>query len=101
MYRRAIDYQQQSLEITREIGDRRGEAHTLQNLGAAYNKCGRLQEVFSDGYQAQLILQELELPLSLSWFDQLCVVDARRDYLPFFEQSNHNNLKELQTVASN
>ncbi|MFM7437353.1 MAG: hypothetical protein ACKO2V_01935, partial [Snowella sp.] len=54
---------EQALTITRDIGDRRGEANCLQNLAAVYQKCGRIQESFAISYQAQLILQELELPL--------------------------------------
>ena len=37
-YGKAIEYQQQSLEIKREIGDRNGEAISLLNLGLAYAK---------------------------------------------------------------
>ena len=62
-YQQAIDFYQQSLEIQRAIGDRRKEADILQILAYAYNQCGRVQEVFAASYQAQLIRQELELPL--------------------------------------
>ncbi len=63
-YPQAIDFYQQSLEISRAIGDRRGEADALQNLAYAYHQCGRVQEGFAAGYQAQqILLQELELPL--------------------------------------
>ena len=62
-YPRAKDYYQESLEITRAIGDRRGEATSLQNLSSVYHKCGRVQEGFVASHQAQQILQELELPL--------------------------------------
>jgi tetratricopeptide (TPR) repeat protein len=34
-YREAIDYYEQSLQIYREIGDRKGEACSLNNLGNA------------------------------------------------------------------
>ncbi|MFE1746371.1 tetratricopeptide repeat protein [Coleofasciculus sp. H7-2] len=62
-YPLAIDYHQQSLAIFREIGDRKGEATTLQNLASLYQQCGRVQEGFAAAYQAQEILQELQLPL--------------------------------------
>ena len=35
-YSRAIDYLQQSLAITEEIGDQRGQAESLCGLGSAY-----------------------------------------------------------------
>jgi tetratricopeptide (TPR) repeat protein len=62
-YQQAIQFHQQSLDIEREIGDRRGEASSLQSLAYAYHQCGRVQEGYAAGYQANLILQELELPL--------------------------------------
>ena len=43
-YQRAIDFQQQSLEIEREIGDRNGEANSLGNLGLAYYSLGQYQQ---------------------------------------------------------
>jgi tetratricopeptide (TPR) repeat protein len=39
-YQRAIDFQQQALEIKRQIGDRNGEAASLGNLGNAYKSLG-------------------------------------------------------------
>ncbi|MHC5614602.1 MAG: tetratricopeptide repeat protein, partial [Nostoc sp.] len=39
-YQRAIEFYQQSLEISREIGDRNGEGKSLGNLGNAYNYLG-------------------------------------------------------------
>jgi len=62
-YQEAIRFHQQSLEIAREIGDKRGEANSLQNFSASYNKIGRVKESYAAAYQANLILQELELPL--------------------------------------
>ncbi|QIZ73677.1 tetratricopeptide repeat protein [Oxynema aestuarii AP17] len=62
-YREAIAFHEQSLEIKRAIGDRRGEANSLQNLGALYPKIGRIKEGFAASQQAQLIYQELDLPL--------------------------------------
>ena len=37
-YRKAIDYQVQSLAISKEIGNRLGQAQSLNNLGNAYQK---------------------------------------------------------------
>ena len=62
-YQRAIEYHQQSLAIKREIGDRHGEAQTLQNLAHAYHLTGRVQEGSVAAYQASQIYMELELPL--------------------------------------
>ncbi|MFG6094039.1 CHAT domain-containing protein [Leptothoe sp. ISB3NOV94-8A] len=39
-YERAIDFQKQSLDITRRIGDRQGEATSLGNLGLAHHTLG-------------------------------------------------------------
>ncbi|MEC4982658.1 MAG: tetratricopeptide repeat protein, partial [Oscillatoria sp. PMC 1076.18] len=52
-YRRAIEFQQQSLEIFRAIGDRRGEANSLGNLGNAYDSLGEYQRAI-DFYQQSL-----------------------------------------------
>ena len=40
----ALQYYQQALGITREVGDRGGEGATLNNLGLAYNALGQKQE---------------------------------------------------------
>ncbi|MFB8792018.1 MAG: tetratricopeptide repeat protein [Potamolinea sp.] len=52
-YQQAIDYHQQSLEIEREIGNRRGIAISLNNLGNAYNSQGQYQQAI-DYYQQSL-----------------------------------------------
>ncbi len=59
----AIDCYQASLETMRAIGDRLGQATTLHNLGSAYQQTGRIKEGFQASFQAQEILQELEMPL--------------------------------------
>ncbi len=41
--RQAIEYYEQQLAITREIGDRRGEANASWNLGLVYEKEGELR----------------------------------------------------------
>jgi tetratricopeptide (TPR) repeat protein len=46
-YRRAISFHEQSLEIKREIGDRRGEAASLGNLGNAYASLGEYRWAIS------------------------------------------------------
>ncbi|WP_017659148.1 tetratricopeptide repeat protein [Baaleninema simplex] len=62
-FQRSIEFYQQSLDISREIGYRQSEATSLQNLARAYHLTGRVKEGYQAGYQAQQILQELNLPL--------------------------------------
>jgi len=61
-YQQAIAFHQQSLEIKREIGDLRGQANSLQSLAGLYQLTGKVQEGFKAGYEAQEILQQLDLP---------------------------------------
>ncbi|MEA5471906.1 tetratricopeptide repeat protein [Spirulina sp. 06S082] len=63
-YPQAIAFYQQSLEIQRQIGDRRGEADSPYNLSQLYHKVGRIQDGYAAGYQAQKIYQALDLPLN-------------------------------------
>ena len=56
-YQRAIDHFQQSLEITREIGDRNGEARSLGSLGLAYSSQGDYQRAI-DHFQQSLKIQQ-------------------------------------------
>jgi tetratricopeptide (TPR) repeat protein len=55
-YQSAIDCQQQTLEIMREIGDRNGEGGSLCNLGHAYRSLGQYHRAI-DFYQQALIVQ--------------------------------------------
>jgi tetratricopeptide (TPR) repeat protein len=55
-YPRAIDFQQQSLAIKREIGDRNGEAASLCNLGTAYHSLGDYPRAI-DFHQQSLAIQ--------------------------------------------
>ncbi|BAY16432.1 hypothetical protein NIES21_22600 [Anabaenopsis circularis NIES-21] len=52
-YQRAIEFHQQCLEISREIGDRNGVGSSLNNLGNAYNSLGEYQRAI-DFYQQSL-----------------------------------------------
>ncbi len=56
-YQRAIDFQQQSLVITQQIGDRSGEANSLGNLGNAYYSLGQYQQAI-DFYQQSLAIKQ-------------------------------------------
>ncbi|MDJ0536979.1 MAG: tetratricopeptide repeat protein [Xenococcaceae cyanobacterium MO_207.B15] len=52
-YPQAIDYHQQSLEISQQIGNRNGVAISLGNLGNAYNYLGEYPQAI-DNYQKSL-----------------------------------------------
>jgi tetratricopeptide (TPR) repeat protein len=58
-YEDAISYHQQSLEIEREIGDRRGVANSLGNLGNAYYSLGRYEDAKSYYQQSLEIYREI------------------------------------------
>ena len=61
----ALDNYQRALNLYQEIGNRWSEAITLQNLATFYNQIGRVREGFVAAYQANSILQNLEVPLSV------------------------------------
>ncbi|MFK8183031.1 MAG: tetratricopeptide repeat protein [Phormidesmis sp.] len=58
-YGKAIDYQQQSLTIRREIGDRKGEAASLGNLGNAYQSLGEYGKAIDYQQQSLTIQREI------------------------------------------
>ncbi len=58
-YRESIDFQQQSLEIRQEIGDRQGEANSLGNLGLAYYSLGEYQRAIDFHQQSLEIRREI------------------------------------------
>ena len=58
-----IDCYQQLLTIQREIGDRNGEAKSLQSLSQLYRLTGRIKQGYAAAFQATQILQELKLPI--------------------------------------
>jgi tetratricopeptide (TPR) repeat protein len=43
----ALTYYQQALPIMREVGDRAGEATTLNNIGAVYDNLGDRQQALA------------------------------------------------------
>jgi tetratricopeptide (TPR) repeat protein len=55
----ALDNYQQALGLYRDIGDRTGEAHTLGNLGAAYQRLGRYDQALDHHEQALVIEREI------------------------------------------
>ena len=58
-YDKAINYLQQSLEISRELGDRHGEGKSLNSLGNAYHSLGEYQRAIDYYQQSLAISREL------------------------------------------
>ncbi|MCZ8243779.1 MAG: tetratricopeptide repeat protein, partial [Microcystis sp. LE19-131.1A] len=73
-YQKAIEFYQQSLAITREIGDRGGEASSWFNLGLTYYKLDRI----SEAKEAYLQARELYQALGLAVYVQKCDQAIRR-----------------------
>ena len=69
------------MQIKREIGDRNGEALCLQNLGNTYYKCGKIKEGFAASYQAQMIRQELGVPMFYPQWMKSLINFAQRGHL--------------------
>ena len=57
--RKAIEYYEQELKISREIGDRCGEGAILGNLGLAYNHLGESRKAIEYYEQALEIAREI------------------------------------------
>ena len=58
-YQKAIDYHQQSLAIKKQIGDRSGEAISLNNLGTVSYRLGQYQKTLDYYQQALAIAQQI------------------------------------------
>jgi CHAT domain-containing protein/Tfp pilus assembly protein PilF len=58
-YPKAIEYYQQSLAIFKEIGDREGEALSLNNLGVAYRSLGQYPKAIEYYQQSLAIFKEI------------------------------------------
>ncbi len=56
---KAIEYHEQALVISREIGDRRGEGNRLGNLGLAYADLGKIGKAIEYYEKALLIQREI------------------------------------------
>ena len=59
---KAIEHYQEALVISRETGDRRGEANSLGNLGTAYEKLGDLVRAVDHWRQALDIFVAIRSP---------------------------------------
>ena len=60
-YNQALEYYTQSLTIRREIGDRVGEAITVQNMGHMYTDMGQYDQAQEFFKRALIIARELGL----------------------------------------
>jgi len=58
-YNRAIEFDQQALEISRKIGDRNGEASSLNGLGNAYDSLSQYQQAIQFHQQSLEIKREI------------------------------------------
>ena len=58
-YKLAIEFQQQSLDIARQIGYRQGEADSLGNLGNAYRNLGQYQRAIEFHQQSLEIARQI------------------------------------------
>ena len=56
---RAIEYYEQALAISREIGDRRGEGNDLGNLGTAHHGLGEVRRAIEYYEQALTVAREI------------------------------------------
>ncbi len=57
--RKALSYYDQALSITREVGDRQVEAHTLSNIGVTYSSLGEQQKALAHLNQALRLSQDV------------------------------------------
>jgi tetratricopeptide (TPR) repeat protein len=57
--RRAIEYQEESLVINSEIGDRYGQIASLNNLGNAYRNVGRARRALTCHNEALEMAREI------------------------------------------
>src|SRR5690606_8690691 len=55
----ALAYYEQALPLCREVGDKNGEATTLNNIGLAYRSLGEMQQALT--YYAQALPLRLQI----------------------------------------
>ena len=61
-YRKAIDYQEQSLKISREVNARAGEGRSLSNLGNVYYRIGERKTACDLWNKALTVFEAIESP---------------------------------------
>ena len=57
--RKAIEYYEQALKISKEIGDKRGDGNSLGNLGLAYSQLGETRKAIEYHEQALKVSKEI------------------------------------------
>jgi CHAT domain-containing protein len=98
-YPKAIDYYQQALVITREIGDKKGISMNLTNLGVVYDDLGQYPKAI-DYYQQALVIQR-EIGV-ISWLTYRGLASAEAhlqlydDAIKHYEQAL-DNIEELRS----
>ncbi len=81
--RKAIDYYEQSLEISRKIEYRRGEGDALFNMSLALDKLGQRPEAIDRAKAALVIFEQIESPDAEKARQKLVgVARIRKDILP-------------------
>ena len=68
--RKAIEYYEQALKISREIGDRRGEGADLGNLGLAYSDLGEPRKAIEFLKKSLAIGKAIEDPRIISFCEK-------------------------------
>jgi tetratricopeptide (TPR) repeat protein len=58
-YEKAIEYHEKALDISRKIGDRKGEGNQLGNLGIVYSDLGQVEKAIDYYEQALVIAKEI------------------------------------------
>lgn len=61
-HQKAIAFYEQSLEISRNIGNRHSEAANLSDLGIVYNSLGKIEKACSLCNEALVIFEVIESP---------------------------------------
>ena len=89
-YQKAIEFHQQSLAITREIGDRGGEGNSYNNLGNVYYSLGEYQKAIEFYQQSLAITREIGdrggeasswFNLGLTYYKLKRISEAKEAYL--------------------
>ncbi|NER04791.1 MAG: tetratricopeptide repeat protein, partial [Okeania sp. SIO3C4] len=63
---KAIEAYQQSVAVFRKIGDRQGEAQSLNNLGSAYSSLGEYEKAIEVHQQSLAIGKKIEDPQKIA-----------------------------------
>jgi tetratricopeptide (TPR) repeat protein len=93
-FNRAIEFDQQALELSQKIGDHNGEANALNGLGNAYDSLGQYQQ------SIHLLLQSLgifrEIGNRNGEANSLCDLGNAYDSLGQYQRAIHLRLQSLE-----